>query len=329
VQVRKLFALIVLLIVAVAAYLAFATFVPYGGSEARSADVRPGDSTRVIASKLQSAGAVRSSTAFLLYHYLLGGKTKLKAGEYDFDHPETVAEVHRHLAHGDIAARTLVIPEGFNIFDIATAVQAAGLGSHDDFLNEARTDLSLISDIAPQANSLEGYLFPDTYKFTRSTSMHDMAAAMVKRFRQRAQGIGLLAKGADLPSIVTMASFVEKETAVPEERPLVAGVFYNRLRDRIALATDPSVIYASQLAGTWHGTIHQSELHSDSAYNTYTHAGLPPGPICNPGTSALEAAMSPAQTDFLYFVAGPNGHHRFARTLEEHNHNVSLYRHGR
>jgi UPF0755 protein len=115
---------------------------------------------------------------------------------------------------------------------------------------------------------------------------------------------------------------------VPDERPLVAGVFYNRMKLHMALATDPSVIYASELAGTWKGVIHQSELHSDSLYNTYTHAGLPPGPICNPGTSALTAAMHPAQTDYLYFVADHQGHHRFARSLEEHNHNVMLYRHG-
>jgi UPF0755 protein len=152
---------------------------------------------------------------------------------------------------------------------------------------------------------------------------------MVKRFRQEAQAIGLLNRRPEIPELVTMASIVEKETAVLDERPVVAGVFYNRIREHMALATDPSVIYASLLAGTWHGAIHQSELHSDSTYNTYTHPGLPPGPISNPGITALQAAMRPAQTDFLYFVADNQGHHRFSRTLDEHNHNVSLYRHGR
>ena len=326
---RKLFKILVLLAVAGAVYVGFNAFLPYGSSESKDVVLRPGDSTRTIAKKLEQAGVVRSAIGFLAYHYVLGGKAKLKAGEYEFDHPETIVEVHDHIARGEIAARTVTVPEGYNIFDIAQTVAPAGIGTREDFLNEARTDTKLISDISPDATSLEGYLFPDTYRFSKSTTPHEMAAAMVKRFRQQAQAIGLLQRGADVPALVTMASVVEKETAIPEERPLVAGVFYNRLKLHVALATDPSVIYASLLAGTWNGTIHQSELHSDSQYNTYTHAGLPPGPISNPGVSALQAAMNPAQTDYLYFVADHQGHHRFARTLEEHNHNVSLYRQGR
>jgi UPF0755 protein len=326
--VRKFLALTVLLLLFATAYLGFATFVPYGEGT-RDVQLHPGDSSRTIAAKLKQAGVVRSSGAFLLYHYLLGRRTSLKAGEYEFDHPETIIEVHHHIAHGDIAARTLTVPEGFNIFDIAQAFAAAGFGTREEFLNEARTDTPLIADLAPEAKSLEGFLFPDTYRLAKSSTPHEVAAAMVKRFRQEAQAIGLLNRRPEIPELVTMASIVEKETAVLDERPLVAGVFYNRIREHMALATDPSVIYASLLAGTWHGAIHQSELHSDSAYNTYTHAGLPPGPISNPGITALQAAMSPAQTDFLYFVADNQGHHRFSRTLDEHNHNVSLYRHGR
>ncbi len=328
---RRIIAFFFLAVLAAALYLAFAIFVPYGGPQggARDTELRPGDSTRTIAVKLQQRGAVRSATAFLLYHYVLGGRATLKAGTYEFDHPETIVEVHHHIARGEIAARTVIVPEGFNMFDIAQAVESAGLGTKEEFLNEARSDTQLVSDIAPDATSLEGYLFPDTYRFTKSNTAKEMAQTMVKRFRQQAQAIGLMQRGAEVPALVTMASFVEKETAVPEERPLVAGVFYNRLKDHMALGTDPSVIYASLLAGTWKGTIHQSELHSDSAYNTYLHVGLPPGPISNPGTSALQAAMNPSKTDYLYFVADNQGHHRFARTLEEHNHNVSLYRHGR
>ncbi|GAC1655901.1 MAG: endolytic transglycosylase MltG [Acidobacteriaceae bacterium] len=325
-HVRKLLAFLLLLIVA---YLMFSIVSPYGSDQSKVVEIHTGESSRVIASKLSNAGAVRNQFAFLIYHYTLGRGSKLKAGDYEFSHPETVAEVHRHIEHGDVAAREITVPEGFNIFDIADALAAKGIGTRDDFINEAKSDTKLIADIAPDATSLEGYLFPDTYKFNRSSTSQQIVATMVKRFRQQARSVGILDKGAQVPELVTMASFVEKETAVPEERPLVAGVFYNRLRDHIALATDPSVIYASLLAGTWKGTIHQSELHSDSEYNTYTHPGLPPGPICNPGISALQAAMQPAQTDYLYFVAGPNGHHRFARTLEEHNHNVALYRRGR
>ncbi len=326
---RRFLSLLLLLVVLAGLYYAFAMLVPYGGKGQRFVEVHAGDSSRAIASELAAGGAVRSGTAFLLYHYLFG-KGTLKAGEYGFDHAETVAEVHRQLVRGEVYARTVVVPEGFNMFDIAQAVEEAGLGSRGEFLNEARSDTKLIADLSPDAKTLEGFLFPDTYRFSRNSSMRDIAAAMVKRFRQQSQAIGLAQRGPEqVPALVTMASIVEKETAVPSERPLVAGVFYNRLRGHIGLATDPSVIYASLLAGTWTGTIHQSELHSDSLYNTYVHAGLPPGPICNPGVSALQAAMDPTATDYLYFVADHQGHHRFARTLAEHDHNVSLYRHGK
>jgi UPF0755 protein len=151
-----------------------------------------------------------------------------------------------------------------------------------------------------------------------------MAAAMVHQFRLVAQQIGL---NADIPRVVTMASIVEKETADPEERPRVASVYYNRLAKNVALDADPSVIYAEQLEGTYQGSLHHADLAVNSPYNTYRSAGLPPGPIANPGKGALEAAMHPDSTRFLYFVADGNGHHRFARSLEEHNRNVASYRH--
>jgi UPF0755 protein len=153
--------------------------------------------------------------------------------------------------------------------------------------------------------------------------MHDMVSAMVHRFRQAANAIGLLS---DFHRIVTMASIVEKETAAPEERARVASVYYNRLQRRIALGADPSVIYAALLAGRYQGAIHQSDLQYDSPYNTYKYPGLPPGPIANPGRASLEAALHPDNTDFLFFVSDGNGHHRFARTLEEHSRNVVAYR---
>jgi UPF0755 protein len=157
-----------------------------------------------------------------------------------------------------------------------------------------------------------------------------MAAAMVHQFRQVAQQIGLTsAPNADVPKVVTMASIVEKETAAPEERPRVASVYYNRLTQTMALDADPSVIYAEQLAGTYQGSLHHADLAVNSPYNTYRFPGLPPGPIANPGRSALEAALHPDSTKFLYFVSDGNGHHRFARSLEEHNRNVAAYRHSR
>jgi UPF0755 protein len=253
------------------------------------------------------------------------GLRTLKAGEYKFDQSASAFEVWRRLTVGDVYARTVVVPEGYNMFDVATAVEQAGLGPASDFLIAARNDLFLLKDIDPDAKSLEGYLFPDTYQFTRINTSHEIAAAMVHRFRQEAQKIGLLGR-LDIHRVVTMASIVEKETADPNERPLVAGVYYNRLNRNMTLAADPSVIYAALLAGRYRGTIYASDLQYESPYNTYKYPGLPPGPIANPGVASLQAAMHPKQTEYLYFVSDNNGHHRFARDLEEHARNVAAYR---
>lgn len=247
----------------------------------------------------------------------------LKAGEYAFDHPDTLSNVYKRIARGDTYARVLVVPEGYNIFDIAVAVEKLGIDSQQNFLDQARTQVALIHDLDPNAPTLEGYLFPDTYRVARKEKSPDVVAAMVRRFHRAAKSIGL---NSDVHRIVTMASIVEKETAVPDERPLVAGVFYNRLAQHMALDTDPSVIYAAMLADRYRGTIYASDLQDSSPYNTYRHQGLPPGAISNPGKDALIAAMQPAKTDYLYFVSDNQGHHRFATTLEEHQRNVAEYR---
>ena len=288
--------------------------------------LHPGYSTRRIATELQSAGVIRNADAFVVWHYL-HHKHSLKAGEYLFDNSATAVDVHRRLVRGDVYFHTVVIPEGFNMFDIAQAIQNAGLGSSEDFLKVATSDTALISGIAPDAKTLEGYLFPNTYEFTRMQTMEEMAAAMVKQFRQVERELGLISTDmTPMQMTVTLASIVEKETAAPEERPLVASVYQNRLARNIPLQADPSVIYAELLQGSYGGALHHADMHFDSAYNTYTHLGLPPGPIGNPGKTALEAAMHPADTDYLYFVSNGNGHHRFAKNLEEHNKNVAAYR---
>lgn len=295
--------------------------------------LRPGYSTHHIAAELKKAGVIRSERAFILWHYYHHGRT-LKAGEYLFDKPANIITIQKRLRRGDVYFHTVVVPEGFTMFDIARAIEDAGLGSAADFLKVARSETSLISDLDPSAHSLEGYLFPDTYQFSRMMTMQEMAAAMVKQFRQVATQIGLIPQPynltpeaiRNLPATVTMASIVEKETAVPEERPMVAGVYYNRLNKRIALDADPSIIYAELLAGKYQGALHHADMQFASPYNTYRNAGLPPGPIGNPGRSSLQAAMHPAQNDFYYFVADAQGHHRFARTMEEHNKNVVAYR---
>jgi UPF0755 protein len=340
--VRKLVWLALIAIIGAAGWLSWALLTPVEPTGQTLVLLHPGYSTRRIATELKNAGVIRSEEAFILWHYYHHGRA-LKAGEYLFDKPANIIDIQKRLRRGDVYFHTVVVPEGYTMFDIARAIEDAGLGSSADFLKVAQSDTALIADIAPHAHSLEGYLFPETYEFTRMMTMHDMAAAMVRQFRQVAGQIGLIPQGSvllasDPPSgesqaglteierTVIMASIVEKETAVPAERPEVASVYYNRLNKRIALDADPSIIYAELLAGTYQGALHHADMSFGSPYNTYRNAGLPPGPIGNPGRSSLEAAMHPAQTDFYYFVADAQGHHRFARSLQEHNKNVDAYR---
>jgi UPF0755 protein len=331
--VRKILWLFLIAALGAAGWLAWALLMPVAPSGQTFVLLRPGYSTRHIAAELKAAGVIRSQRAFILWHYYHRGRT-LKAGEYLFDKPGNIIDIQKRLRRGDVYFHTVVVPEGYTIFDVARAVEAAGLGSANDFLKVARSETSLVADIDPQAHSLEGYLFPETYQFSRMMSMQEMAAAMIRQFRLVAGQIGLTSSaspdaatpGYSVHEVVTMASIVERETAVPEERPMVASVYYNRLEKRIALDADPSIIYAEQLAGTYQGALHHADMQFTSAYNTYRHAVLPPGPIANPGRSALEAAMHPAHSDYYYFVADAQGHHRFAHTMEEHNKNVAAYR---
>jgi UPF0755 protein len=316
---------IILLLVAAcacAAWIGWAVTAPVTPDGEKFVLLRPGFSTRRIAGELKAAGVIRNEDAFLIWHFVNRGKS-LKAGEYRFANPASIADVHKRLVRGDIYTHAVVIPEGYTIFDVAQALEQAGLCSRDEFLKVAQSDTALIKDLSPDAQSLEGYLFPDTYEFTRLQPPHDIAAAMVRHFRQVATAIGLTE---NVPQVVTMASIVEKETGAPEERAKVASVYYNRLARKMALDADPSVIYAELLAGTYQGSLGHEDLRTESPYNTYKNAGMPPGPIANPGKDALEAALHQAQTDYLYFVSDANGHHRFARTLEEQNQNINAYR---
>ncbi len=316
---------IALVCAVIAVYFVYVPIGPNAGTSDADAvyvDIAPGTETRVIAAQLERAHIIRSRVAFDLLRAIKGGK--LIAGEYRFNHPGPATEVYSRLASGDVFSIPLTVPEGFNIFDIAQGVAAAGLGSREEFLAAERSQTALIADLSPNAASLEGYLFPDTYKFTRHATPSNIVEAMVKRFRQVAAQLGL-AGDHNLARTVILASLVEKEVKQDSERPLVAGVFQNRLAQNMPLATDPSVIYAAILDGRYRGTLHASDLQADSPYNTYRHTGLPPGPICNPGVAALKAANSPATTDYLYFVADAQGHSRFSASLKEHSQQVQSY----
>ncbi len=308
--------------------VAWLVFWPFGPSSEVFVELAPGSSTLKIGRQLEAAGVVRSQFAFDLMRWVKRGR--LKAGEYRFDHPAPVTEVYARIARGDVFTKTVVIPEGSSLFEIAARLEQAGFGSRQSFLDGAAKQVGLVADLDPGAKSLEGYLFPDTYHFPRKFGPPQICAAMVRRFRAVAQEIGLTRLKGNVHRVVTIASLVERETAVDAERPLVAGVFENRLAKKMPLMTDPAVIYGLELDGRWRGAIHESDLKFDTPYNTYLHTGLPPGPISNPGLKSLRAAMDPAKTSYLYFVAAganPQGRSLFASTIEEHARNVAGYRH--
>jgi len=314
--------LIALLAVGAAGWM---ILTPFGPSAETFVDIAPGSSTTRIAQQLESAGVVRSQFAFDLWRWVRKGK--LKAGEYRFDHPTPLTDVYDRIARGDVYTVAVTVPEGASIFDVAARLEQAGIATRKEFLDQQASLVALVADIDPQAKTLEGYLFPDTYRFPRKTTPAQIAAAMVRQFRIEASQIGLKE---NVHQVVTLASLVERESALDSERPLIAGVFENRLAKHMPLMTDPSVIYGLEVENQWRGAIHQSDLKRDTPYNTYLHAGLPPGPIANPGLPSLRAALDPIHSNYLYFVAAganPQGKSMFATTLEEHNRNVSGYRH--
>lgn len=316
--------LLVLILLAALAGAAYVVLVPAGPSTETFVDFPTGTTVRQMGAQLEHSGIIRSRYAFEFMRFVKHGT--LKAGEYRFDRPGTVAEVYDRLLRGDVYTVAVTIPEGANIYDIAQRLEEAKLGTREEFLAAAVADVHLVQDMDPTAASLEGYLFPDTYHLQRKATADKIAAAMVKRFRVAATSIGLTS---DFRRVVTLASIVEKETPLPDERPLVASVMMNRLARNMPLMTDPTVIYALLREGRYRGTIYASDLTNDSPYNTYRHAGLPPGPIANPGLASLRAAMNPAKTEYLYFVAATgdaSGPSRFAKTLQEHEQNVQAYR---
>jgi len=298
----------------------------YAGTE-QFVDIPAGSGSSSIGDRLVAGGVIRDRATYRLALWLSGEGRHLKAGEYRFDRALTPFDVIDKLARGDVYVIHLTLPEGLTIAEMAKLFESHGLGPASAFV-EAAKNAALVGDLDPAAKDLEGYLFPETYALPRKTDADKLIRMMVTRFehvftpelRQAAASRNLSVRQA-----VTLASIVEKETARAEERPLVAAVFVNRLALRMPLQTDPTVIYALQRAGTYTGNLRREDLAVDSPYNTYRYPGLPPGPIASPGRASLDAAVHPADADFLYFVSRNDGSHEFARTLDEHNRNVHKY----
>lgn len=289
-------------------------------------DLPPGTSTREMASKLASTGVVPNEWSFLAVRALRTGTT-LQAGEYKFEEAASPWDVFSRIARGDVLYFEIRVPEGYNMFDIGAELERQGIMKASQFIAAAQ-DPGLIRDLAADAPSLEGYLFPASYRMTRNTTAKQLCYEMTQRFRRTWSEVAK--PGADVHDMVTLASLVEKETGVSEERPQVSSVFHNRLAKGMTLDCDPTIIYAALLEKRFRGTIYRSDLENPHPYNTYRHAGLPPGPIANPGLASLKAALEPAETDYVFFVAKPDGSgaHEFSANLAEHNENVEAYRRG-
>ena len=302
---------------------------PYQGFSQDGAfvEISRGMSSSAIAQRLAENGVVKNRIAFEALCRWKSPVT-LQAGEYFFDRAATPMEVFRKLATGRVFVHVVIVPEGKTMDEIADLMEREGLTSRKEFL-AAASDASPVRDLAPMARNLEGYFFPATYQFPRHITSERIVEAMVKRFREEWERLQKEENGADgksVSAVVILASLVESEARVAEERPLVAGVFYNRLRLGMALQCDPTVIYALELADKYGGALSAKDLQFRSPYNTYQNVGLPPGPIANPGEASLRAALHPSDTDYLYFVSNSQGGHVFSRTLAEHNENVARYR---
>jgi UPF0755 protein len=289
--------------------------------------IEHGSGGGAIASTLKNAGVVRYEWQVWAAR-CLNPSAALQAGEYRFAQPASALAVFDRIRRGDIYYFEFTVPEGSNRFDIARLIANHGTVSSGDFI-KASGDPAAIRDLAPDAPSLEGFLFPSTYRLSHSTTAVDLCRLMTTEFRRQWKKLDP-SHSANVLRTVTLASLVEKETGVPEERKIVAGVFTNRIDKGMRLDCDPTTIYAALLDNRYTGVIHKSDLLNQNPYNTYQNAGLPPGPIANPGAASLEASLHPAATDYLFFVAkADGGGHVFSATRAAHEKAVMAYRHAR
>jgi UPF0755 protein len=290
-------------------------------------EVEKGRSVRAVAAGLHDQKVIRSPLALTLAYDLFYSRERLKAGEYELTFPASAKAVLFRMFRGRVYLRPLTIPEGLTGNEIAELLRAQGAGDSGSFRTAFR-ETARVAEWDNTARDLEGYLFPDTYLLPRKATAGDIVEAMTGQFRRvfhegwrkRADELGLSVR-----DVVILASLIEKETALPAERPLVSAVFHNRLRIGMKLDCDPTVIYGLKLEDKYSGRLLSRDLKFPSPFNTYIHAGVPPGPICNPGRLSLEAALYPAPDNYLYFVARGDGSHSFSRTFSDHAQAVEKY----
>jgi UPF0755 protein len=279
---------------------------------------------------LEDQKVIPNRYSALAYMFYSGKYGKLQAGEYLFTGPVSTVQVVDRIASGSVYLHKFTVPEGFTLEQTAKLWQDGGFGTAEEFLMTATASMDLVRPIDEAAVSVEGYLFPETYSFPLHTSASQAIAAMVNRFREMLKRLNDAVPQSNWPlnlhDTVTLASLVESEAAHEDERPLIASVYFNRLRQNILLQCDPTVIYALTQAKQYRGSLTLTDLRFDSPYNTYVKAGLPPGPISNPGYPSLLAAVQPPATSYLFFVRTTEGRHTFSETLAAHNRAVAAYR---
>lgn len=331
-MIRK--ALRAVLILAQAAVLFAAAWLT-GGLYRASAPARPdllfevprGSGVKAVAFRLEREKLIGRTRPFLAAYALFFSPRPIKAGEYAWRGPLTAKRALLDLIDGKVFLRSLTVPEGLTARETAALLESQGLWEERVFL-EATRAASLVADLDDEAVTLEGYLFPETYFYSKGASAEDMVRAMIDRFRvvfkdARRRGAGR--SGLTVRQAVTLASLVEKETSRADEKRLVAAVFHNRLRIGMKLDCDPTVIYALKEEGRFNGNLRRRDLETPGPYNTYLRKGLPPGPICNPGRASLEAALDPADAPYLYFVSRNDGSHVFNESFRDHQNAVRKY----
>ncbi len=297
--------------------------VPVGkGTVVRVVSLPAGRGVAKLARDLEQAGIIRSSWHFILVSRLRGQAQRLKAGEYRFSDAMTTTEILAKMVEGRVDFRRFTLPEGYSTFQAAELLERKGLMGRDEFLAACR-DAQLLARVGIATESVEGYLFPATYNLSRDEGARRLVSRMIAQFEKKYVAIaGTGGAGRSRHDVVTLASMIEKEAKSPAEQPLISSVFHNRLAVGMPLQSDPTAVYGLRAFG---GTVTRADILRPSPYNTYLRRGLPPGPIGNPGAAALAAALHPARTSYLYFVARQDGTHHFSRTLDEHNRAVQRY----
>jgi UPF0755 protein len=297
------------------------------GGEERILEIPEGASASRVIRFLRDEGVIRFSWPARVYLAMTLEANRIHAGEYRFRPPETTAVVIRRLLEGDVYLHQVTIPEGARLQEVVDAFVEAGIVERDR-LEKAVAAPEWIRELDPDADDLEGYLFPDTYRFPRGTAAPEIVSAMIRRFREvwdSVRAASCVDGEVAVRDTVAMASLIEKETGQEEERPIISSVFHNRLRLGMPLQCDPTVIYGLLREGRFSGRLTRADLETPTPYNTYTRRGLPPGPIANPGEESLRAALCPGDSDYIYFVSMNTGRHFFSRTLKEHQEAVRKY----